>query len=92
MRIPLKAISDSEAKPIKIPDGNRSDVGAKRRWFLDVAKTDRDRQVEFVRSDLSEAKRRKDGRGEDGVWGKGHQSLTPPQHTLTPERESASAY
>src|SRR5690349_17979334 len=40
MRIPVKAISDSGGKPITIPEGNRSGVGAKRRWLFDVAKTD----------------------------------------------------
>jgi hypothetical protein len=33
------------------------------------------------------AKRRQDGRGEDGVWGKGQPSLAAPQHAETPERE-----
>jgi hypothetical protein len=46
VRIPLKAISDSGAKPITIPEGSRSSVGAKRRWHFDVAKIDRNRQVE----------------------------------------------
>jgi len=54
LRIPLKAISDSGAKPTTIPEGNRSGVGAKRRWHFDVAKTDRNRQAEFVRSEAEE--------------------------------------
>ena len=54
LRIPLKAISDSGGKPITIPEGNRSGVGAKRRWLFDVAKTDRNRQVESVRSEAKE--------------------------------------
>ena len=39
--------------------------------------------IGIVKQNLSGAKRRKDGRGEDGVWGKGQQSLAPPQHTVT---------
>jgi hypothetical protein len=66
LRIPLKAISDSGGKAITIPETNRSGVGAQRRWHFDVAKTDRNRQAESVR-----AKRRQDGRGEDGGVGQG---------------------
>jgi hypothetical protein len=51
LRIPLKAISDSGPKPIRIPERNRSGVGAKRRWFFDVAKPDRNRQAKSVRSE-----------------------------------------
>ena len=57
VRIPLKAISDSGGKPISIPEENRSGVGAKRRWHFDVAKTDRNRQVESVRSKAEEERR-----------------------------------
>jgi hypothetical protein len=73
LRIPLKAISDSRAKPITIPEGNRSGVGAKRRWHFDVAKTDRNRQAESVRSVRSvrsaakeEARKQRKGCGERG--------------------------
>jgi len=38
VRIPLKAISHSGRKPITVPGGNRSGVGAKRRWHFDVDK------------------------------------------------------
>ena len=38
LRIPLKAISHSGGKPIRIPGGNRPGIGAKRRWHFDVAK------------------------------------------------------
>jgi hypothetical protein len=54
VRIPPKAISHSGRKPITVPGGNRSGVGAKRRWHFDVAKTDRNRQVESVRSEAKE--------------------------------------
>jgi hypothetical protein len=63
VRIPLKAIGHSGGKPITVPGGNPSGVGAKRRWLFDVAKPDRNRQT-----NLSGAKRRKDGRGEDVVF------------------------
>ena len=56
VRIPLKAISHSGGKPITVPEGNRSGVGAKRRWHFDVAKTDRNRQVESVRSGAKAAR------------------------------------
>jgi hypothetical protein len=56
LRIPLKAISHSGGKPITVPGGNRSGVGAKRRWHFDVAKTDRNRQVESVRSGAKAAR------------------------------------
>ena len=39
----MKAIGHSGGKPITVPRGNRSGVGAKRRWLFDVAKTDRNR-------------------------------------------------
>jgi hypothetical protein len=67
VRIPLRAISDSGGKPITIPGGNRSGVGAKRRWHLDGAKTDRNRQAELVRSEAKAGyhKQRK-RRGERG--------------------------
>src|SRR3569623_2468285 len=67
LRIPLKAISHSGGKPIRIPEGNRSGVGAKRRWLFDVAKTDRNRRAEI----FSGAKRRKNSRCEDGGAGQG---------------------
>jgi hypothetical protein len=51
MRIPLKAIGHSGGKPITVPGGNRSGVGAKRRWLFDVAKTDRNRQAKSVQSE-----------------------------------------
>src|ERR1700733_1584687 len=54
---PLKAISDSGGKAITIPEGNRSGVGAKRRWLFDVAKTDRNRQGESLRSEAEEGSR-----------------------------------
>ena len=85
LRIPLKAISDSGGKAITIPDGNRSGVGAKRRWLFDVAKTDRNRQAESVRS---EAKAGWSWRG----WGcgaRGGSPLSPPQHTVTRSADSA---
>jgi hypothetical protein len=73
VRIPLKAISHSGGKPITIPGENRSGVGAKRRWHFDVAKTDRDRQVDFYpeRSEGWMVVARM------GVRGKGRQSLAP---------------
>ena len=65
LRIPLKAISDSGGKPITIPERNRSGVGAKRRWLFDVAKTDRNRQAESVRSEAKAGGRnQRKGRGE----------------------------
>jgi len=70
LRIPLKAISHSGGKPITIPGGNRSGVGAKRRWHFDVAKTDRNRQVESVQS---EAKEGWPWRG----WGAGQGAAVP---------------
>ena len=67
LRIPLKAISHSGGKPITVPVGNRSGVGAKRRWHFDVAKTDRNRQVESVRSAAKEETRKqRKGCGERG--------------------------
>jgi hypothetical protein len=51
LRIPLKAIGHSRGKPITVPGGNRSGVGAKRRWLFDVAKPDRNRQAKSVRSE-----------------------------------------
>jgi hypothetical protein len=67
LRIPLKAISHSGGKPITVPVGNRSGVGAKRRWHFDVAKTDRNRQVESVRSAAKgETRTRRKGCGERG--------------------------
>ena len=66
VRIPLKAISDSGGKPITIPEANRSGVGAKRRWHFDVAKTDRNRQAESVRSEAKEEVVARKGCGERG--------------------------
>ncbi len=57
MRIPLKAISQSGGKPITIPGetdqaSEQSDAGT-----FDVAKTDRNRQAESVRSKAEEEHR-----------------------------------
>jgi hypothetical protein len=82
--IPLKATSNSGGKPIIIPEGDRSGVGAKRRWHFDVAKTDRNRQVESPeRSEGGMIVARM------GVWGKGRQPFSPPQHAMTRSAGSA---
>jgi hypothetical protein len=82
VRIPLKPISHSGGKPITVPGGNRSGVGAKRRWHFDVAKIDRNRQVESVRS---EAEAERSWRG----WGCGARGSSPlPRLSKEfPERE-----
>jgi len=85
LRIPLKAISDSGAKPITIPEGNRSGVGAKRRWLFDVAKSDRNRQAASVRSEAEVDA----ASGERGA-GKGAAALVPASAHRTPERDQRS--
>ena len=85
LRIPLKAISDSGAKPITIPEGNRSGVGAKRRWLFDVAKSDRNRQAESVRSEAEVDA----ASGERGA-GKGAAAVVPASVHRTPERDQRS--
>jgi hypothetical protein len=79
VRIPLKPISHSGGKPITVPGGNRSGVGVKRRWHFDVAKTDRNRQVESIRS---EAKAGWSWRG----WGQGASVPCPASARSDPER------
>src|ERR1700683_4944069 len=81
MRIPPKAISNSGGKPITLPEGNRSGVGAKRRWHFDVAKTDSE-------SSSGIFPERGEGRmavARMGVRGKGRQPLSPPQRTVAAE-------
>jgi hypothetical protein len=82
-RIPPKAISNSGGKPLTIPEGNRSGVGAKRRWHFDVAKTDQNRQAECVRSEAEE----RVARSERGA-GKGAAALVPASALKRPEREA----
>jgi hypothetical protein len=46
------------------------------------------RLIGIVKQNLSGAKRRRNGGGEDG--GKGQQSLAPPQYAEAPERDERS--
>jgi len=77
LRIPAKANADSEGNANGVPDRRRTVLGAQRRWHLDCAGTVRLRQEK-----LSGAQRRKDAAAGMGVWGKGQQSLAPPQRTV----------
>jgi hypothetical protein len=43
--IPMKPIGHSEVIAITVPGWIRSVVGAKRRWRMDFAESDRDRQA-----------------------------------------------
>jgi len=67
VRIPLMEVGHPRGKPITVPEGNRSGVGAKRRWQFDVAKTDT-RLIEIVKwiSIRSGAKVERSWRG----WGR----------------------
>jgi hypothetical protein len=85
LRIPLKAIGHSRGKPITVPEGNRSGVGAKRRWHSDVAKTDRNRQGKSVRSE-AEA----ECWVEDGGVGQGAAVPCPASAISDPERRERS--
>ena len=51
VRIPLKAIRDSGRNADHHSGGKPIRIGAKRRWHFDIARTDRNRQAESVRSE-----------------------------------------
>jgi hypothetical protein len=44
----------------------------------------------FVKRNVSGAQRRKSAAGEERGAGKGRHGLSPPQHTVAPEREQRS--